>query len=354
MNKKCVVILMRDFNNDRIDFRSDTVTQPTSAMRDAMMDARVGDDVLGDDPTVIELQQRVAALFGKEAGLFVPSGTMSNAIALRTHTVPGDEIVCDKTAHIYRYEGGGFAALCGASISLVEGEKSLMTPDQVRVAIRKSAGSQSHYPNGSLVCVENTANLGGGACYEQSVLDGIAHVAKDFECATHIDGARIFNASVATKTPVDRMTAHYDSVSVCLSKGLGAPVGSVLLGTTSFIANAHRWRKMFGGGMRQAGMLAAAGLYALENNIMRLEEDHRRAKDIATFFDGTDGFDVDVSTVQTNMVYVNTEQPATHWVNHLSNHGIDVFDVGEQRLRFVVHLHMTDEDLVHLKQAILS
>ena len=205
---------MREYGTDRIDFRSDTVTQPTSAMREAMNQARVGDDVLGDDPTVIELQHKVANMFGKEAGLFVASGTMSNAIALHTHTVPGDEIICDKTAHIYRYEGGGFAALCGASISLVDGEKSLMTPQQVRQAIRKSSGSQSHYPNGTLVCVENTTNLGGGACYEQETLDGISKVARELDCKTHIDGARIFNAYVATGTSVDVMTSSLSLIHI--------------------------------------------------------------------------------------------------------------------------------------------
>ena len=244
--------------------------------------------------------------------------------------------------------------MCGASISLVDGEKSLMTPQQVRQAIRKSSGSQSHYPNGTLVCVENTTNLGGGACYEQETLDGISKVARELDCKTHIDGARIFNAYVATGTSVDVMTSSYDSVSVCLSKGLGAPVGSVLLGTASFIDQAHRWRKMFGGGWRQAGMLAAAGLYALDNHVERLKQDHARAMDIATFFDQEDGFQVDLSTVQTNMVYIDTDRPAKEWVDHLSARGIDVFDVGPHRLRFVVHLHITDEDVNALKMSISS
>ena len=202
---------MREHPSSRIDFRSDTVTQPTTAMRDIMHHAPVGDDVLGDDPTVIELQDRVAEMFGKEAALFVASGTMSNAIALRTHTVPGDEIVCDKTAHIYRYEGGGYAALCGASVALVEGKSGLMTPEQVQNAVRKAEGSGSHYPNGSLVCVENTSNLGGGSCYDQETLDAIAVVAKSLGCGTHVDGARIFNAALATGVDVARMCEHYDS-----------------------------------------------------------------------------------------------------------------------------------------------
>ena len=344
---------MREHPSSRIDFRSDTVTQPTEAMRAAMHAAAVGDDVLGDDPTVIELQDRVAAMFGKEAGLFVASGTMSNAIALRTHTVPGDEIVCDKTAHIYRYEGGGYAALCGASIALVDGEGGLMTPEQVRKAVRKAEGSGSHYPNGSLVCVENTSNLGGGACYDQNTLDAIATVAKELDCKTHIDGARIFNAALATGVDVARMCEHYDSVSICFSKGLGAPVGSVLVGSADFIAKAHRWRKMFGGGWRQAGLLAAGCLHALDHHVERLAEDHRRAKTIARMMDELPMFSVDMSSVQTNMVYAETTESAADVVAKFAAQGIDMFDLADNRIRIVVHLHITDEDVAHF-QAVLN
>ena len=344
---------MREHPSSRIDFRSDTVTQPTEAMRAAMHAAAVGDDVLGDDPTVIELQDRVAAMFGKEAGLFVASGTMSNAIALRTHTVPGDEIVCDKTAHIYRYEGGGYAALCGASIALVDGEGGLMTPEQVRKAVRKAEGSGSHYPNGSLVCVENTSNLGGGACYDQNTLDEIATVAKELDCKTHIDGARIFNAALATGVDVARMCEHYDSVSICFSKGLGAPVGSVLVGSADFIAKAHRWRKMFGGGWRQAGLLAAGCLHALDHHVERLAEDHRRAKTIARMMDELPMFSVDMSSVQTNMVYAETTESAAEVVAKFAAQGIDMFDLADNRIRIVVHLHITDEDVAHF-QAVLN
>ena len=344
---------MREHPSSRIDFRSDTVTQPTEAMRAAMHAAAVGDDVLGDDPTVIELQDRVAAMLGKEAGLFVASGTMSNAIALRTHTVPGDEIVCDKTAHIYRYEGGGYAALCGASIALVDGEGGLMTPEQVRKAVRKAEGSGSHYPNGSLVCVENTSNLGGGACYDQNTLDEIATVAKELDCKTHIDGARIFNAALATGVDVARMCEHYDSVSICFSKGLGAPVGSVLVGSADFIAKAHRWRKMFGGGWRQAGLLAAGCLHALDHHVERLAEDHRRAKTIARMMDELPMFSVDMSSVQTNMVYAETTESAADVVAKFAAQGIDMFDLADNRIRIVVHLHITDEDVAHF-QAVLN
>ena len=336
---------MREHPSSRIDFRSDTVTQPTAAMRAIMHNAPVGDDVLGDDPTVIELQDRVAKMFGKEAALFVASGTMSNAIALRTHTVPGDEIVCDKTAHIYRYEGGGYAALCGASVALVEGTSGLMTPEQVQSAVRKAEGSGSHYPNGSLVCVENTSNLGGGSCYDQDTLDAIAVVAKSLGCGTHVDGARIFNAALATGVDVARMCEHYDSVSICFSKGLGAPVGSGLVGSAPFIAKAHRWRKMFGGGWRQAGVLAAACLYALDHHVDRLADDHRRAKRIAEMMNELPMFTVDMATVQTNMIYAETVEPAADVVAKYAENGIDMFDLSPHRLRVVVHLHITDDDV---------
>jgi threonine aldolase len=338
-------MFMREHPSDRVDVRSDTVTQPTAAMRAVMEAAVVGDDVLGDDPTVIALQNKAAELFGKEAALFVASGTMSNAVALRAHTVPGDEIICDSSAHIYRYEGGGYAALCGASIALVDGEKGIMLPEQVQNAIRKAAGSQSHYPDGRLVCVENTSNLGGGGCYPQKTLDDIAAVARANDCKSHIDGARIFNAVIATGTDPARICRDYDSVSICLSKGLGAPVGSVLVGSQEVIDRAHRWRKMFGGGWRQAGILAAAGIYALDNHVERIAEDHLRARRIAEAIAVMDGFDVDLSTVQTNMVYVDTETPATEVAASLAELGIDLFDIALNTVRIVVHLHITDEDV---------
>ena len=344
---------MRDIVSDRIDLRSDTVTQPTTGMRQAMANAEVGDDVLGDDPTVQRLESMVAEMCGKEAGLFVPSGTMSNAVALKTHTVPGDEIVTERYSHIYLYEGGGYAALCGSSIALPEGNNGLLTPELVNNAIRKQSGSQSHYPDGSLVCVENTANRGGGTCYEQDTLDAIAEVAKAKNCSTHIDGARIFNATVATNTPLPRMTKEYDSVSICLSKGLGAPVGSVLVGSNGFIEQAHRWRKMFGGGMRQSGILAAAGIYALENNIERMKEDHRRAKTIAQAIDEMDHVSVDVDAVQTNMVYFSSNQyTASEVSQRMAVAGIDMFDISPTHCRIVTHLHLTDEDVQNVIQAL--
>ena len=337
---------MREHPSDRVDLRSDTVTQPTDKMRKAMSAAPVGDDVLGDDPTVIELESRISSMLGKEASLFVPSGTMSNAIAIRTHTNPGDEIVTEATSHIYIYEGGGFAALSGCSVSLVPGKRGIMTPEDVKNGIRKADGSLAHFPNGSLVCVENTSNRGGGTYYSQDDLDKIAHIAHENNCAAHIDGARLFNAVIATSTDPARMVREYDSISICLSKGLGAPVGSVLVGSSEFIDRAHRWRKMFGGGMRQAGMLAAAGIYALENNIDRLATDHIRAKNLATAINNIEPFSVNLDTVMSNMVYISCDEgQAQLLVDNLSKEGIDILTINDSTVRAVIHLHITDEDI---------
>ncbi|MDG1524765.1 MAG: GntG family PLP-dependent aldolase, partial [Candidatus Thalassarchaeaceae archaeon] len=240
---------------------------------------------------------------------------------------------------------GGYAALSGCSIALVPAVRGIMNPDDVTNAIRKAEGSLAHYPDGSLVCVENTANRGGGTCYPQETLDAIVKIAHDNDCAAHIDGARLFNAVIATGTDAARMVRDYDSISICLSKGLGAPVGSVLVGSSEFIARAHRWRKMFGGGMRQAGIIAAGGLYALDNHITRLAEDHTRARRLAEAVNAMDGFSVDLDSVQTNMVYVDGELGALQIMAGLAEHGVDVLDVGPTAVRAVIHLHITDEDI---------
>ncbi len=259
---------MRDYPGGRIDLRSDTVTQPVPAMREVMANAIVGDDVLGDDPTVIELQNRIAKMLGKEAALFVPSGTMSNAIAIKSQTKPGDEIIAHKKSHIYNYEGGGYASLAGCSVSLVDGDNGLMSPESVRKAIRKVEGSQGHYPNGTLVCVENSS-MYGGEVYDQQVLDEICDIAHNNFCKTHLDGARIFNALMASEVTLIRMVQKFDTISVCLSKGLGTPIGSVLVGNSATIKEAHRWRKMFGGGMRQVRNTCCCRYYMpLDNHNM--------------------------------------------------------------------------------------
>jgi len=344
---------VKDYPGERVDLRSDTVTQPTPPMREAMAAAVVGDDVLGDDPTVIELQNRIAEMLGKEAALFVPSGTMSNAVAIKSQTKPGDEIVTHRKSHIYMYEAGGYAVLAGCSISLVEGEMGQMSPEDVQRAIRKVAGSDSHYPECTLICVENTANVGGGSIYDQETLDAICEVAHKNDCRAHMDGARMFNAVVASGTDPARMVRDFDTISICLSKGLGAPIGSVLVGDAATIAEAHRWRKMFGGGMRQSGILAAAGLYALENNIDRLGEDHARARRLAEALDAMEAYSIDLGAVQSNMVYINCKKDgAKNLVNSLAEQGVDVLDLEQgvdygdiSTVRAVVHLHITDEDV---------
>ena len=344
---------MKDYPGERVDLRSDTVTPPTPPMREAMAAAVVGDDVLGDDPTVIELQNRIAEMLGKEAALFVPSGTMSNAVAIKSQTKPGDEIVTHRKSHIYMYEAGGYAVLAGCSISLVEGEMGQMSPEDVQRAIRKVAGSDSHYPECTLICVENTANVGGGSIYDQETLDAICEVAHKNDCRAHMDGARMFNAVVASGTNPARMVRDFDTISICLSKGLGAPIGSVLVGDAATIAEAHRWRKMVGGGMRQSGILAAAGLYALENNIDRLGEDHARARRLAEALDAMEAYSIDLGAVQSNMVYINCKKDgAKNLVNSLAEQGVDVLDLEQgvdygdiSTVRAVVHLHITDEDV---------
>ena len=329
-----------------IDLRSDTVTQPTEDMRKAMLEAKVGDDVLGDDPTVIELQNKAAKILGKEAALYVPSGTMSNIVATRTHTSPGDEIVTEAHSHVYQYEGGAFAALSGCSVAIIHAKNGLMTPEEVSNSIRKAEGSLSHYPNGSLVCVENTAQGGGGTVYPQETLDEICKVAREKDCKLHLDGARFFNAVVASNTDPARMVRDFDSVSICLSKGLGAPVGSVLVGSKKDLAQAHRWRKMFGGGMRQAGMMAAAGIYALENNIERLSEDHRRAKQFAEVVSEMPKFSIKTENIQSNIVFIGVGKGNTERIiGELAKYGIDILSTDDSTIRAVFHLHITDKDL---------
>ena len=330
---------------NRVDLRSDTVTQPTDEMRAVMSSAQVGDDVFGEDPTVLELQSRMASLLGKEAGLFVPSGTMSNAIAIRCHTQPGDEIITEENSHIYVYEGGGYAALSGCSVALVPSELGIMDISDVESKIRKSIDGKSHYPNGTLVCLENTSNRGGGTFYPQENIDGIAKRAKAQDCAVHMDGARLFNAVIGSGVEPSRMVRDCDTVSICISKGLGAPVGGVLLGSNELIQQAHRWRKMFGGGMRQAGVIAAAGLYALEHNRERLVEDHNRAYQLAKGLVDVDGFEIDLKSVQTNMVYLQSQTSAVVIVEKLADHGIDVLAIGSNLIRIVTHLHINDEDI---------
>jgi len=280
---------------------------------------------------------------------------MSNIVATRTHTSPGDEIVTEAHSHIYRYEGGAFAALSGCSIALVHTNNGLMASEAVSDSIRKAEGSLSHYPNGSLVCVENTAQGGGGTVYSQNTLDEICKVAKEKDCKLHMDGARLFNAAVASGTNPARMVRDFDTVSICLSKGLGAPIGSLLVGSKADLAQAHRWRKMFGGGMRQAGIIASAGIYALENNIERLSADHKRAKKFAEALDEMSYFSVNIDNVQSNIVFIGVEKGSSKkTIEELSKQGVDILDTDDSTIRAVFHLHITDEDLENIINAFLK
>jgi threonine aldolase len=320
-----------------VDFRSDTVTQPTPEMLSAMMQAKVGDDVYGEDTTVNRLEQFAASLFGMEAAVFCPSGTMTNQIGIKIHTQPGDEVICESTAHIYQYEGGGIAANSGAQVHLLQGNHGKVTADMVAGAINPV--NDVHKALTTLVSIENTANRGGGSCYDLNTLTAIKEVCTAHNIAYHLDGARLFNAIVQTKTTAKDYGQIFDTISICLSKGLGAPVGSLLLGTHQHIAKARRIRKVFGGGMRQAGFLAAAGLYALKNNIERLQQDHDHAQSIAATLNELP-YIHSYLPVETNIVIarINQQYTAAELVSTLREKGILLNTVGKDAVRFVTHL----------------
>jgi threonine aldolase len=326
-----------------IDFRSDTVTLPTPGMLAYMQAAPVGDDVFGEDPSINALEAKTAGLFGMEAGLFCPSGTMTNQLAIKTHTQAGDEVICEELSHIYQYEGGGIASNSGSSVKLLHGNRGRITADQVLAAINPD---DVHKPISKLVSLENTCNRGGGACYDFSEIDAIHKVAKSNGLGLHLDGARIFNAIVHKKEDPKQYGKVFDSISICLSKGLGAPVGSVLLGSTPFIKKARRWRKVFGGGMRQAGSLAAAGIYALDNHIERLKEDHTKALEIKNALLKKD-FVKEIFEVETNIVIAHIEGKynATQLAATLKEKNILVIAMTPALIRFVVHLDITTEML---------
>jgi len=312
-----------------------------------MHSAEVGDDVFGDDPSVNALQERSAALFGKEAALFVPSGTMANQVAIRTHTEPGDEIIVESSSHIFLYEGGGFAALSGVSARCVDAEAGLLSAADIRPAIRPDGGL-SHFPVTKVICLENTANRGGGTVYRPERVEEIALLAQEEGLALHLDGARFFNAAVALGLPVAALAAPFDSIAFCLSKGLGCPVGSLIVGTRAFVDRAHRFRKMFGGGMRQAGSLAAAGSYALEHHVDRLADDHARARRLAESLAEMPGIDVALDRVQTNMVYIDLDpagRSSAEWVEALQREGVLVVATSPNQLRAVTHLDVADPEI---------
>ena len=333
-----------------IDFRSDTVTLPTPAMLAHMQSAPLGDDVFGEDPSINALEAKTASLFGMEAGLFCPSGTMTNQLAIKTHTQAGDEVICEELSHIYQYEGGGIASNSGASVKLLRGNRGRITADQVLAAIHPE---DVHKPISKLVSLENTCNRGGGACYDFSEIEAIKKVAKSNGLGLHLDGASIFNAIVHKKEDPKQYGKVFDSISICLSKGLGAPVGSVLLGAAPFIKKARRWRKVFGGGMRQAGSLAAAGIYALDNHIERLKEDHAKALEIKTTLLKKD-FVKEIFEVETNIVIAHIEGKynATQLAAALKEKNILVIAMTPALIRFVVHLDITNEMLAKTLETI--
>lgn len=327
-----------------VDLRSDTVTQPTPAMRRAIAEAIVGDDVYNEDPTIHRLEAMAAERLGKEAALFVPSGTMANQVAIRVHTRAGDELICHDGGHPYNYEAGAAAMFSGVSIRALPGHRGFLDPDQLAATFRPS---DPHYAPQTLVIVEDTSNRGGGTVHPLALLDRLSEVARSYGAATHLDGARMWNAVVASGIPAVRRLQGYDTVSMCLSKGLGAPVGSVLAGPRAMMERARRFRKALGGGMRQAGFLAAAGVHALEHHIDRLADDHARA---AALGGGLAELGLPVRPVETNMVYV-TVPDSNAAVEHLLHHGVKASSVSPTELRLVTHLDISDAQVQHTIQA---
>ncbi len=324
-----------------IDLRSDTVTKPTPGMRAAVQAAEVGDDVVGEDPTVNRLQERVAAILGKEAALYVPSGTMSNQICVKVHTQPGDEMLCEATCHIYNFEAGGPAVLSGVTCRTLEGDYGILDVSQMEGKVRPA---NDHVVRTRLVALENTHNRGGGRVYPLDKIVAICEWARANGLQRHLDGARLWNAVVATGVAAAEWTRHFDSVSVCFSKGLGAPIGSALAGSREFVARARRIRKLFGGGMRQAGVAAAAALYALDHHVDRLAEDHRNAQVIARAIADTPGLRLDPPVVETNLIWVEVDPDlgtAADVAAALKQRGILVQVAGPHTVRACTHLDVS-------------
>lgn len=326
----------------QINLISDTVTKPSPGMLEAMMTAEVGDDVFKNDPTVNKLEEKVARLFGREAALFFPSGTMANQTAIKLHTQPGEQLICDKYAHVYNYEGGGISFNSGVSCKLVDGHRGMMTAAQVEEAINPP--DFYHSPLTSLVCIENTTNKGGGACWDMEALKRIKAVCDQHHLNYHLDGARLWNALVAKRESPKQYGELFHTISVCLSKGLGCPIGSVLIGDRETMQKALRVRKVFGGGMRQAGYLAAAGIYALDNQLQRLEEDHNRAKEIGQALQ-TLTYVKKVEPTETNIVIFEIDQSQITtdiFLKKLEEKNIQIIGMGQGKLRMVTHMDYTD------------
>lgn len=327
-----------------VDLRSDTVTKPTPGMMEAMMNAKVGDDVFGEDETVNELEQKAAKIFGMEEGIFCPSGTMTNQIAIKCFTQPMDELIADQTSHVYRYEGGGIAFNSGVSTRLLNGYRGILTAEMIEPEIN---AENIHYPHTSLVVLENTVNKGGGSCYTLEQIKPIAALCKEKGLILHLDGARIFNALTHTGDKAIDYGKYFNGISVCLSKGLGAPVGSVFLADKKTIKYARRVRKVFGGGMRQAGFLAAAGIYALDHHVERLSIDHAHAQIIANEL-AKCSWITNVLPVETNIILFDTIEPASAILSKLEAHGIKANSTDKHRIRFVLHLDVHADQVEHV------
>lgn len=328
-----------------IDLRSDTVTKPTAAMRRAMAEAEVGDDVFGEDPTVNALQEKVSGILGKEKAIFVPSGTMANQLAIKAHTEPGDEVIIEAASHAYNFEGGAGAVLSGVQFQPLQGRRGVLEPSQVGDAVRPA---DHHFPLTRLICLENTHNRGGGAIYPVEKMAEIYRFAKSKGLQVHLDGARLWNASVATGVKPQEYGRWADSVSVCLSKGLGSPIGSLVAGPKPFIERVHRFRKMFGGGMRQIGIIAAAGIYALDHHFERLKEDHQNAKRLAQGLEKMKRVSIDPDLVETNILIFDIEETgmaAAELAAAMKLRNILIHAIGKFRIRLVTHLDVSGDDI---------
>lgn len=334
-----------------IDLRSDTVTKPSEAMRQAMLTAEVGDDVFGDDPTVNELENFIAELFGRDSSLFVPSGTMANQICLKTNSQPGWELLCERECHLVNYEVAGPAVHAGLLVNLLTTASGSLTAELVRENIRPK---NIHSPLTKIVAVENSHNRHGGTIIPQNDIVDLSKLCKEHELIFHLDGARIWNVHAATGLSLKELTEPFDSISVCLSKGLGAPVGSMIIGSSEFIEKCRRERKLFGGGMRQAGIIAAAGLYAAKNNIKGLAKDHSNARILAEGLNALDTFEVDMDKVQTNIVaiYLKSESKAAEVIEKMASIGIRAVAYSETKIRFVTHLDVSEDDCKEAVQRI--
>jgi threonine aldolase len=326
-----------------IDLRSDTMTQPTAGMRQAMANAEVGDDLFGEDPSANRLQAQVAEMLGKEAALFMTSGTMGNQVAIGVHTRPGMEVILEADSHSFHFETGATAMLSGVQVHTVQGERGILTAEQIERAIRPNA---DYYPATGMIQLENTHNMAGGTIYPLETLQDIRQLARKRALPVHLDGARLWHAHIATGVSLADYAACADSVSLCFSKGLGAPVGSILVGSKVFIQEAARFRKAFGGAMRQMGVLAAAAEYAMEHHLERLADDHSAARGIAGGLQDLPGIELDMSTVETNMVYAGLSVPkAAEWVAAADNAGVRMLAIGDARVRLVPHLDVSAEDI---------